>query len=115
MCVTVTVTVTVTITFTITIITTVACYPSRDCVHVPDPALTVHTALTPRPYMASLVFCVWRRYLLLNTAISYTWGFPQPCPEGCACDCYDCRKPECACAVPAGMCDNFPASFEVRR
>ena len=42
------------------------------------------------------------RYLLLNTAISSTWGFPQPCPDGCACDCYDCRKEECACAIPAG-------------
>ena len=43
------------------------------------------------------------RYLLLNTAISSTWGFPQPCPDGCACDCYDCRKEECACAIPSGM------------
>lgn len=50
-------------------------------------------------------------YLLLNTALSSTWGFPQPCPEGCACDCFDCRKPECECAIPYGMCSNFPAYF----
>jgi len=50
-------------------------------------------------------------YLILNTAISSTWGFPQPCPEGCACDCYDCRKTECACAIPSGMGKNFPASY----
>jgi beta-glucan synthesis-associated protein KRE6 len=52
-------------------------------------------------------------YLLLNTAISSTWGFPQPCPDGCACDCFDCRKPECECAIPYGMCNNFPAYFLV--
>ena len=31
-------------------------------------------------------------YLLLNTAVSSTWGFPAPCPEGCPCDCFDPRK-----------------------
>ena len=54
-----------------------------------------------------------RRFLLLNTAISSSWGFPVPCPWGCACDCFDCRRDECACAVPADMCDNFPAEFLV--
>jgi hypothetical protein len=24
-------------------------------------------------------------YVLLNTAISSTWGFPAPCPAGCDC------------------------------
>jgi len=52
-------------------------------------------------------------YLLLNTALSKTWGFPQPCPANCPCDCYDCRETKCACAVPVGMCDNFPAVFEI--
>ena len=52
-------------------------------------------------------------YLLLNTAMSKTWGFPQPCPEGCACDCYDCRDEKCSCALPTNMCDNFPAEFEI--
>lgn len=50
-------------------------------------------------------------YLLFNTAISSTWGFPTPCPEGCPCDCFDCRKDECLCALPAKMCSNLPASF----
>lgn len=52
-------------------------------------------------------------YLILNTALSATWGFPTPCPaeQGCGCDCYDCGKPECACALPPNMCELFPASF----
>jgi hypothetical protein len=50
-------------------------------------------------------------YLLFNTAVSGTWGFPMPCPEGCACDCFDCRDRTCGCAVPPGMCSNFPASM----
>jgi hypothetical protein len=78
-------------------------------------------------------------YIILNTAISSTWGFPTPCPDGCAyCqpnnvdddsfsdtsagdddiydkgrNCYDCRRSECACSMPANMCSNFPASFLV--
>ncbi len=51
------------------------------------------------------------RYILLNTAISKTWGFPTPCPLGCSCSCFDCRKQECACGLPPAMCQNFPASF----
>ena len=51
-------------------------------------------------------------YLLLNTAISTTWGFP-PCPEGCDCSCYDCRDWKCTCSVPHAMCDNLPAEFEI--
>ena len=50
-------------------------------------------------------------YLLLNTAVSSTWGFPMPCPEGCPCDCFDPRKLECFCAIPPNMIDNFPAHF----
>jgi hypothetical protein len=53
------------------------------------------------------------RYLIINNAISSTWGFPMPCPVGCPCDCFDCRLPECACAVPADMSDSFPTSFLV--
>jgi hypothetical protein len=51
------------------------------------------------------------RYVIINTAISSTWGFPTPCPYGCACDCFDCRNPDCACAVPHDMCQNLPAHF----
>jgi len=50
-------------------------------------------------------------YLVLNTAISSTWGFPVPCPQDCPCDCFDARKVECACAIPPRMLDNFPNHF----
>lgn len=52
-------------------------------------------------------------YLIMNTAVSYTWGFPMPCPDNCACDCYECGNPMCLCALPTGYCDNFPAGFEI--
>lgn len=52
-------------------------------------------------------------YLLMNTAVSSHWGFPQPCPPGCSCSCYECGNPDCACGMPHGYCDNFPAHFEV--
>lgn len=52
-------------------------------------------------------------YFIMNTAVSSHWGFPQPCPEGCKCSCYECGNPDCACALPAGYCKNFPASFEI--
>lgn len=45
--------------------------------------------------------------------MSKTWGFPQPCPIGCPCDCFDCRKEKCRCALPPNMCHNFPANFEI--
>ena len=50
-------------------------------------------------------------YLILNTAISSTWGFPAPMPEGCKCKTFKCGDPACECALPPGFCDNFPASF----
>jgi hypothetical protein len=52
-------------------------------------------------------------YLLMNTAVSSNWGFPAPCPENCDCECYECGNPECACALPTGYCDNYPAAFEI--
>jgi beta-glucan synthesis-associated protein KRE6 len=52
-------------------------------------------------------------YLLMNTAVSSTWGFPLPCPDNCACDCFECGNPVCTCALPTGYCDNFPAAFEI--
>lgn len=53
-------------------------------------------------------------YVLLNTAVSTSWGFPLPCPEGCNCDCYECGDPECTCGFPEGFCDlNIPSSFEI--
>jgi hypothetical protein len=52
-------------------------------------------------------------YLLMNTAVSSNWGFPAPCPEGCDCTCFECGNPACACALPTGYCDNYPAAFEI--
>lgn len=52
-------------------------------------------------------------YLLMNTAVAASWGFPAPCPEGCKCKCFECGNPDCACALPTGYCENFPATFEI--
>eukprot|EP00526_Cylindrotheca_closterium_P006017 CAMPEP_0113654580 /NCGR_PEP_ID=MMETSP0017_2-20120614/29233_1 /TAXON_ID=2856 /ORGANISM="Cylindrotheca closterium" /LENGTH=604 /DNA_ID=CAMNT_0000567739 /DNA_START=156 /DNA_END=1970 /DNA_ORIENTATION=- /assembly_acc=CAM_ASM_000147 len=52
-------------------------------------------------------------YLLMNTAVASSWGFPAPCPDGCKCECFECGNPDCACALPPGYCDNFPATFEI--
>ena len=52
-------------------------------------------------------------YLLMNTAVASSWGFPAPCPSGCKCECFECGNPTCQCALPAGYCDNFPANFEI--
>jgi hypothetical protein len=52
-------------------------------------------------------------YLLMNTAVASSWGFPAPCPEGCKCKCFECGNPDCDCALPTGYCENFPASFEI--
>jgi Beta-glucan synthesis-associated protein SKN1/KRE6/Sbg1 len=52
-------------------------------------------------------------YLLMNTAVSSSWGFPMPCPDNCDCDCFECSNPACACALPKGYCENLPASFEI--
>ncbi|KAJ8599078.1 hypothetical protein CTAYLR_007613 [Chrysophaeum taylorii] len=52
-------------------------------------------------------------YLLINTAMSSTWGFPFPCPPGCDCKCHDCVNPKCKCAMPPGFCETLPAHFLV--
>lgn len=52
-------------------------------------------------------------YLLMNTAVASSWGFPKPCPEGCSCKCFECGNPECACGLPTGYCENFPATFDI--
>jgi hypothetical protein len=44
-------------------------------------------------------------YLVLNTAVSHSWGFPEPCDiaECAACyQCYDCTHPDCQCSLPEG-------------
>jgi len=42
-------------------------------------------------------------YLIMNTAISSTWGFPYDTPDWCQ-KCYDCDDPKCACAFAPGFC-----------
>lgn len=52
-------------------------------------------------------------YLIMNTAVSSSWGFPMPCPDNCECDCFECGNPSCECALPSGYCENIPAAFEI--
>ena len=42
-------------------------------------------------------------YLIMNTALSSTWGFPYDAPEWCP-KCYDCNDPKCACRFYPGFC-----------
>jgi len=50
-------------------------------------------------------------YIILNTAMSSTWGFEPPPGCGNPNPCYDCSRAECACACPTNLCQNFPAAF----
>jgi len=57
-------------------------------------------------------------YLVLNTAVSHSWGFPEPCDRhtcGVCYHCYDCTNPECQCTLPDGMknCKNLPAEMQI--
>lgn len=42
-------------------------------------------------------------YLIMNTAVSSTWGFPYDTPDWCN-KCYDCDDPKCACTFSPGFC-----------
>lgn len=42
-------------------------------------------------------------YLIMNTAVSSTWGFPYDVPASCK-KCYDCDDPKCACTFSPGFC-----------
>lgn len=42
-------------------------------------------------------------YLIFNTAVSSTWGFPYNVPDGCV-KCYDCTNATCACSFYGGFC-----------
>jgi hypothetical protein len=42
-------------------------------------------------------------YLIMNIAISSTWGFPYDTPDWCQ-KCYDCEDPKCACTFYPGFC-----------
>lgn len=48
-------------------------------------------------------------YILMNTAISETWGFPAKCPDGCPCEKYDCKSKAYAktCGFNSGFCEMF--------
>jgi len=50
-------------------------------------------------------------YVILNTAVSSSWGFPLPCPPGCDCSCFDCGDPKCMCGMPPGFCASLPSFF----
>lgn len=42
-------------------------------------------------------------YLIMNTAVSSTWGFPYDVPDTCK-KCYDCDDPKCSCTFYPGFC-----------
>ncbi len=48
-------------------------------------------------------------YIIMNTAVSKSWGFPilDNCPSNCECKKYDClsKKFTDTCGFPAGFCD----------
>ena len=47
-------------------------------------------------------------YIIFNTAISTSWGFPNP-PWGCTE--YDCKTTEGQCGFNPGFCKTLPAKF----
>jgi beta-glucan synthesis-associated protein KRE6 len=47
-------------------------------------------------------------YIIMNTAISTSWGFPNP-PFGCTE--YDCKTTEGQCGMNPGFCKSLPAKF----
>ncbi|CAN0308956.1 unnamed protein product [Ascophyllum nodosum] len=51
-------------------------------------------------------------YIILNTAVSSSWGFPVP-PIPCDNPCYDCGDDKCHCAIPQGFCKMLPSYFMI--
>jgi beta-glucan synthesis-associated protein KRE6 len=49
-------------------------------------------------------------YIILNTAISTTWGFPTT-PKDC--DTFDCKRDDGICGFSEGFCDMMPAFFKL--
>lgn len=49
-------------------------------------------------------------YVILNTAISTSWGFPNA-PWGCTV--YDCKDPDGQCGFNPGFCKSLPAHFKI--
>mmetsp|Transcript_22474 Transcript_22474/g.21600 ORF Transcript_22474/g.21600 Transcript_22474/m.21600 type:complete len:640 (-) Transcript_22474:185-2104(-) len=57
-------------------------------------------------------------YIILNTAISETWGFPYKCPDNCPCEKYDCKSNfyQKTCGFSPGFCEmmvNDPVEYKV--
>jgi len=55
-------------------------------------------------------------YMLLNTAISSQWGFPQKCPASCPCKTYNCHGGYGeTCGFSEGFCDMMskPAEYKI--
>lgn len=50
-------------------------------------------------------------YLIMNTAISTSWGFPNP-PPGCG-DEYDCKKSDKRCGFAPDFCKTLPAEMKI--
>lgn len=48
-------------------------------------------------------------YLIMNTGISSTWGFPYNVPDSCA-KCYDCSNVTCGCSFYPGFCNMMKSS-----
>lgn len=48
-------------------------------------------------------------YIIINTAISTSWGFPN-LPTGCP-STYDCKDPKSICGFHSGFCPTLPAEF----
>jgi len=48
-------------------------------------------------------------YLIFNTGISSTWGFPYDVPDSCA-KCFDCNNATCACSFYPGFCNMMKQS-----
>jgi hypothetical protein len=49
-------------------------------------------------------------YVILNTAISTSWGFPST-PPGC--DLFDCKKSKGKCGFNPGFCESLPAQYAI--
>lgn len=52
-------------------------------------------------------------YLLMNLAVSRSWGFQNAWYKNCPKKCWTCLDPECECALPKGFCNNLPTSFVI--
>lgn len=48
-------------------------------------------------------------YLIMNTGISSTWGFPYNIPDSCPL-CHDCNNATCACSFQPGFCNMMKES-----